>query len=58
MFDFEDLFTWGREVEAHGQKWQLLKSIGKVGYYLAIPAGEKLPVVPSVIYVEHKETTK
>lgn len=55
MFDFVDLFTWGREVEAHGQKWQLLKSIGQAGYYLAIPTGAKLPVVPSVIYVEQKE---
>ena len=58
MFDFEDLFTWGREVEAHGQKWQLLKSLGNAGYYFAIPAGAKLPVVPSVIYVEHKGKTE
>ena len=58
MFDFDDLFVWGREVEAHGQKWQLLKSIGQAGYYLAIHSGEKLPVVPSVIFVEQKEKTE
>lgn len=48
MFDFTDLFTSGREVEAHGKKWVLLKSLYK-NYWLAAEIGVPLPMTPMVI---------
>lgn len=57
MFEYSDLFTWGREVEAHGKKWLLLKSLPRAGYHLAVEHPGTLPAIPVVIYVEPIDTS-
>ena len=60
MFDFADLFDWGREVEVDGHKWQIIKSLPQPYYYLAIHSRSKLPSAVHIIYYkpEKPEETK
>lgn len=43
MFDFSDLYNFGREITAHGEKWQSVKYFQN-RYHLAVRVGAKLPI--------------
>jgi hypothetical protein len=48
MFDFAQMFTFGREVEAHGKKYVLLHHLQK-SYYLAVQSDAVFPCQAELI---------
>jgi len=42
MFDFSELYSFGREFTAQGEKWQSVKELQQ-GYCIAIKVGESMP---------------
>ena len=51
MFGILDDMMLGREIEAHGKKWQVIKPLSS-GYYIAIEKGQTLPCVPHIVCVD------
>jgi hypothetical protein len=43
MFEFAELFSFGREFTAHGENWQSVKELQQ-GYCIAIKTGGTLPM--------------
>lgn len=53
MFDFMDMFSFGRIIEAHGEKWQsLMPFVNR--YHLAIRVGQTIPAQCFVVQEDER----
>ena len=54
MFDYLDIMTFGREIEAHGEKWLELKALQN-RCYLAIRPSDSMPCQVFLVQTPEEE---
>jgi len=57
MFDFMQMLGFGKEVTAHGQKWQSVHECPG-GYHLAVPLNAQVPCPVTLVKEDKPALTK